>query len=103
MKNKENKSISNKPKLVLNDATKFYLATQDLDNEDGLFVVASLFCPRNGGQITVNPITEVAIFENSDAAVYYSTALRGFCEINKNHAMWPTLQPLAEKFNIKTR
>ena len=92
------------PILVLNNATKFYLATHEVNPEDpsDWFFYISLFYPVKNGKIIEQPQTEIVAFDDAkSAAVYYET-LRHFCEFNaknqKNKTSFPFIKDHIENF-----
>ena len=85
---KTNKQTNNsgikKPILVLNNATKLYLATKELeyDSAEGLFFIASLFLPITNGFAPLNPCTEVAAFDDALSAVVYRETIDNMAKLN---------------------
>lgn len=84
MKKNINKNTIKRPRLVLNNATKFYLAITEFDPEStsDLFFFISLFYPVKNGSIKLIPQTEITTFDDAEsAAIYYDTLVR-YCEFN---------------------
>ena len=83
---KQNESTQRikKPILVLNDANKFYLATQEIgESESGLFYLISLFLPVKDGIVMNQPRTEISAFDDSKSlSVHYET-LKFHCQYHK--------------------
>lgn len=73
-----------KPKFVLTNETRFYLATRDITNTDetDLFLIASLYLPIKKGGTLLVPHTEVAAFEDSDSAAVYRDTVSAMGRIN---------------------
>lgn len=85
MTDKKAKSTSiKKPKFVLTDETKFYLATKDISNEESdLFFIASLFLPAKKGTIYLQPFTEIATFDDAESATIYYETVSKMAEVHK--------------------
>ena len=82
---KQNNSIK-KPKFVLTDETKFYLATKDItDTEnDDLFFIASLFLPvKKPNVIVLDPHTEIATFDDAESASIYCETVSKMVKIHE--------------------
>ena len=88
IKEKEATTGIKKPILVLNNANKFYIATQEVtgENTSDLFFVLSLFLPVKNGVTIIQPHTEINAFDDANSAsVYYQTLAR-YCEFNAKKA-----------------
>lgn len=103
---KTNKETNNnnikKPKLVLNNATKLYLATKELeyDSAEGLFFIASLFLPITKGFVPLNPCTEVAAFDDALSAIVYRETIDNMAKLNLASTMGKEYADLAAAFVI---
>ena len=93
-KNKTSKNLIQKPRLVLNNTAKFYLATTEVnpENPSDWFFFISLFYPVKNGRIMQQPQTEITIMQQpqteittfddaESAAIYYETLVH-YCEFN---------------------
>ena len=78
--NKPKNNTIKKPKFVLTNEAKFYLATKDItdENDDDLFFIASLFLPvKKPNVIVLDPHTEIATFDDAESAhIYYETVAK---------------------------
>ena len=101
-KNKTNPSIK-KPRFVLTDETRLYLATKELSEEspDGLFFIVSLFWPVKQGAQPAVPRTEVATFDDAESAVIYRETVAAMCRANAKSAFAEMCKDFIEKFNSK--
>lgn len=80
---KPNKTIK-KPKFILTDEAKFYLATKDITNDDDdLFFIASLFLPVKKGTIFLQPFTEIATFDDAESASIYHDTVAKMAKIHE--------------------
>ena len=97
--NKQTNGIK-KPKFVLTNATKLYLATKELeyDSAEGLFFIASLFLPINKGFVPLNPCTEVAAFDDALSAVVYRETIDNMAKLNLQSAVGKDYVDLAAAF-----
>ena len=79
-----NKSAIKKPRLVLNNTAKFYLATHEVnpENPSDWFFFISLFYPVKDGRIMQQPQTEITTFDDAESAAIYYETLVHYCEFN---------------------
>ena len=103
-KKETNKGLIKKPRLVLNSATKFYLATTEVnpENPSDWFFFISLFYPVKNGMIIQQPQTEITTFDDSEsAAIYYETMVH-YCDFNakiqENETSFPFTKEHIENF-----
>ena len=104
-KSKTTPSIK-KPKFVLTNEAKFYLATRELSNEngDGLYFIASLFLPVKNGSILAQAYNEVATFDDADSAMIYRETVANLCQVNlTTTAVGREFAKIAEEFKENTR
>ena len=102
--NEGNKFEFKKPVLVLNDATKMYLATQDVsDDKTDFFLILSLFLPRNKGRFSLEPQTEISTFYDAESASVYHETLKRYCEVNKKRPEAQMFADTIKKFNENAR
>ena len=89
-----------KPRLVLNDNQKFYLATKEISNgETDLFCIISLFLPVNKGMITASEAhTEISAFDDADSAAIYRETLEQYCRFNTKTNLGRTCKAAIEEF-----
>ena len=102
--NEQNKPIR-KPKLVLNNATKLYLASKEISDEnvDDLFFVLALFLPVNKGNIILQPQTEMMTFDDVESARIYSETLSKYCAYNAKTQPAKMAQFAIEEFKQNTK
>lgn len=83
-KNKTSKNLIQKPRLVLNNTAKFYLATTEVnpENPSDWFFFISLFYPVKNGRIMQQPQTEITTFDDAESAAIYYETLVHYCEFN---------------------
>ena len=107
MKNKKTKNTAiKKPKFVLTDEAKFYLATKDItdENDDGLFFIASLFLPAKKGVVTLDPYTEIATFDDAESAMIYHDTVAKMAKIHEQvDDSWGIYTDAINKFNGKEK
>ena len=80
---KTNSTAIKKPRFVLTDEAKFYLATKDITNDDDLFFIASLFLPVKKGTIFLQPFTEIATFDDAESASIYHDTVAKMAKIHE--------------------
>ena len=100
----ENNRIK-KPRFVLTDEAKFYLATKDItgENEDDLFFIASLFLPAKKGTIVLEPHTEIATFDDPESAMIYHETISKIVQIHKQTDDFGIYESAIKKFNGKEK
>lgn len=102
MKKDKKSTTIKKPRFVLTDEAKFYLATKDItgENENGLFFIASLFLPSNKGVVLLEPHTEIATFDDAESAsIYYDTVAK-MVEVHQQiDKSWGVYADAIKKFN----
>ena len=105
MKKNENKAtVVKKPMLVLNDATKIYLATKDVSKDEaGLFLIMSLFLPVNKGRILPEPKTEISAFEDAESASVYYETMDVFCKFNRKKQVAQLVTHAIKEFDQITK
>lgn len=72
-----------RPRFVLTDMTRFYLATKELSEQspDGLFFIVSLFLPKlKNGILELH--TEVATFDDAESALIYRETVAAMAATN---------------------
>lgn len=102
---KQNNSIK-KPKFVLTDETKFYLATKDItDTEnDDLFFIASLFLPvKKPNVIVLDPHTEIATFDDAESASIYHDTVSKMAQVHAQIEDFAILKDAINKFNAREK
>ncbi len=102
-KQKPNTSIK-KPRFVLTDEHRFYLATKEIsvENPDGLFFIASLFLPSGKGAFgTLH--TEVATFDDGESAVVYRETIAAMAAVNAETATGAIFQEYVSKFMSQSK
>ncbi len=100
IKNQKDTAIK-KPKFVLTNEAKFYLATKDMtdENDDGLFFIASLFLPAKKTNVVVmDPRTEIATFDDAESANIYCQTISKMAQINAQTAVFNAHQDVIDKF-----
>lgn len=96
--------VVKKPILVLNDATKLYLATQDVSKDgNGLFLIMSLFLPVNKGRILPEPKTEISAFEDAESASIYHEILQRYCAFNRKRDVAQLVTHAIKEFDQITK
>ena len=89
MKNKNEQQIKfKKPMLVLNNATKVYLATREISDEQAdFFFIVSLFMPQVIGKYSPEFQTEISAFrmEDAESADVYRQTLEKYGEFNEKY------------------
>ena len=102
---KENKKeVIKKPILTLNSATKFYLATRELTNEeDDLFFIISLFMPVKNGSVVAQAVTEILTFEDANSANVYYQTLSKYCAVNAKHQIGQSVENAIKDFYAYTK
>ena len=103
-KKEDQKIVVKKPILVLNDATKIYLATKDVSkSEAGLFLIMSLFLPVNKGRILPEPKTEISAFEDAESASIYYETMDVFCKFNRKKQIAQLVTHAIKEFDQITK
>jgi hypothetical protein len=101
-KKETNKGLIQKPRLVLNNTAKFYLATHEVNSESDWFFFISLFYPVKNGRIMQQPQTEITTFDDAESAAIYYETLVHYCEFNSrvqyNEAEFPFTKIHIENF-----
>ena len=104
---KQNEQIKpiRKPKLVLNNATKLYLASKEVsDGEvDDLFFILALFLPVNKGNFVLQPQTEMMTFDDAESARIYSETLSKYCAYNAKTQPAKMVQFAIDEFKQNTK
>lgn len=102
---KENKKeVIQKPILTLNSATKFYLATRELTNEeDELFFIISLFMPVKNGLVFNQAFTEISTFEDAKSANVYLQTLSKYCTVNAKTQIGQSVKDAIKDFYTYTK
>lgn len=97
-------TVIQKPILVLNDKTKFYLATVELndDNPSDLFFIMSLFLPVKGSSVYAEPHTEIMTFNDAESADTYRQTLSHYCDVNAKSAIAKQVENAIEDFKKQT-
>lgn len=100
-----NKGAIKKPRLVLNDATKFYLATHEVVTEDisDLFFFISLFYPVKDGRIFERPQTEITTFDDAESAAIYYETLQRLCAFNAKNPNLIYASEVIKNFKERTK
>lgn len=103
MKQKTN-TIIQKPILVLNDQTKFYLATVELNDDEpsDLFFIMSLFLPVKDSIIYAKPSTEIMTFNDAESADAYRQTLSHYCDVNIKSDIAKSVEKAIEDFKKHT-
>ncbi|MBO4683623.1 MAG: hypothetical protein J5611_03570 [Alphaproteobacteria bacterium] len=102
-KQKPSTSIK-KPRFVLTDEHRFYLATKEIstENPDGLFFIASLFL-SNGKGASGTLHTEIATFDDADSAVIYRETVAAMAVVNAETALGTMFQERVSKFMSQSK
>ena len=80
---KQNEQIQpiKRPRLVLNNATKLYLASKEISTEnDDCFFIMSMFLPKNQKRGDLQ--TELMVFDDAESASIYGQALEKYSNFN---------------------
>jgi len=82
-KNKTNNS-KKRPKVVINNLTKLYIATKEItdDNNGDLFFIMSLFLPVKDGVTYLRPQTEIEAYDDAEYFCNYYQTLSHYCAVN---------------------
>ena len=106
----ENKKPKNneikKPRFVLTDEAKFYLATKDITDtdKDDMFFIASLFCPvKRANVIVLEPHTEIATFDDAESASIYYETVSKMVKVHENMENFGIYKEMINKFNGKEK
>lgn len=99
-KDKPNKPIK-KPRFVLTDEARFYLAVKDVtgENDDGLFFIASLFLPVGKGTVYLEPRTEIATFDDAESSMIYHDTISKMAKVHAQTNDFGILKDAINKFN----
>ncbi len=80
-KQTEQNNTIKRPRLVLNNATKLYLASKEISTEnDDYFFIMSLFLPKNQKHNDLQ--TELMVFDDPESASIYGQALEKYSNFN---------------------
>ena len=95
-----------KPRFVLTDEAKFYLATKDVtdvDNDD-MFFIASLFLPvKKTNVVILDPHTEIATFDDAESATIYHETVAKIVKIHEKMEGFGIYADMINRFNGKEK
>ena len=104
MKKDKTGTTIKKPRFVLTDESRFYLATKDVTGEDDdLFFIASLFLPAGRGTVHLDPHTEIATFDDAESASIYHDTVSKMAQVHAQIENFAILKDAINKFNAREK